>query len=189
MFEKDSDRGQVGIGTLIVFIAMVLVAAIAAGVLINTAGFLQQQSQSTGQQASEEVSNSLTVVSETGLVDGGNNTVGKIKLLVKKSPGADPIDLSKTTFEYTQGTNRFAVEGAGTGITITDPSGGGISTLQVAKDRAVITITLAQNPGTQLSPGKEGELKIITASGATTTVVIEAPSPLSDKNDGEAVRV
>ncbi|RCU46031.1 flagellin [Haloplanus salinus] len=74
MLEERTDRGQVGIGTLIVFIAMVLVAAIAAGVLINTAGFLQTQSEQTGQQSSSQVTDRLEPVSKTGNVSVYNST-------------------------------------------------------------------------------------------------------------------
>ncbi len=99
--EMDS-RGQVGIGTLIVFIAMVLVAAIAAGVLINTAGLLQQRAQTTGKEASEQTSSGLDIVEVSGNVTSTGNSryVDLLNLTVKLRPGSQDIDLGELIVVY-----------------------------------------------------------------------------------------
>jgi flagellin FlaB len=105
---NDDDRGQVGIGTLIVFIAMVLVAAIAAGVLINTAGFLQSSAEETGQQSSDQVTNRLEVVSAVGVeINNDENNIGMVELTVRKAPGAGNIDLGSTTLQMVHSSGSY----------------------------------------------------------------------------------
>jgi flagellin FlaB len=96
-------RAQVGIGTLIVFIAMVLVAAIAAGVLINTAGFLQTQAEDTGTESTAQVADNLKVITEVGEVglnNGNEDTIHEVRLGVQPAAGANDINLAQLTLQY-----------------------------------------------------------------------------------------
>jgi flagellin FlaB len=104
---KTDDRGQVGIGTLIVFIALVLVAAIAAGVLINTAGFLQTQAEQTGEDSTSQVANNINVIGEVGDVNSASDGINVTRLTVQRSPGSDDVDLSELSIQYV-GDNGFA---------------------------------------------------------------------------------
>ena len=114
------NRGQVGIGTLIVFIAMVLVAAIAAGVLINTAGLLQSQAQQTGQETTSEVSDVIQIGKVVGYEktneipysnDIKNDTLTHLNASVRLASGSDPINLSKASYTISTGGNATVVNG------------------------------------------------------------------------------
>ncbi len=102
--QPNSNRGQVGIGTLIVFIAMVLVAAIAAGVLINTAGLLQTQAESTGEESTAQVSDAINVITEVGEVgvneDGETDRMDEVRLGVQPAAGANDINLAELSVQY-----------------------------------------------------------------------------------------
>jgi flagellin FlaB len=82
-----------------VFIAMVLVAAIAAGVLINTAGFLQTQAEDTGTESSEQVADNLNVITEVGNVSG-SDTINELRVGVQPAAGSDDINLAGLTVQY-----------------------------------------------------------------------------------------
>ena len=104
-------RGQIGIGTLIVFIAMVLVAAIAAGVLINTAGLLQAQAQTTGEEVTAEVSNVIQIKSAIGEETTNSGEVDVLNISVRLTPGSDAINLSKSSYTLEVDGNATVVNG------------------------------------------------------------------------------
>lgn len=192
-------RGQVGIGTLIVFISMVLVAAIAAGVLINTAGILQTQSQETGEKSTSQTTNRLQVISSVGGdINANDGTLGYVNLTVKRGPGAGDIDLRNATMTWVGPSGSYNLVES----TTDSSSAGGVyaatrfkdsedthPVLTKSDDRVILTFDLGSDSvsgvpefGQRLHRGDVVSVDITTESGATTQLTIGVPESLAGKS-------
>jgi len=98
---RNKDVGAIGIGAMIVFIAMVLVAGIAASVLVQTANKLEIQAMETGDQTTAEVATGLSVVGISGEKD---TDIKNILITVQPRAGSEDIDLSQTFIEISDST-------------------------------------------------------------------------------------
>ena len=93
---KEDEEASIGIGTLIVFIALILVAAIAASIITQTAETLQQRAYSVGKQTIREVSSGMKIIDMTGYTDANKTKMQYLALTVKCRAGSYDIDLRKT---------------------------------------------------------------------------------------------
>ena len=62
MNEETNDWGSIGIGAMIVFIALILVAAVASAVIIQTGEKLQQNAQQSGSDTQQEISGKISII-------------------------------------------------------------------------------------------------------------------------------
>ena len=94
------DVGSIGIGAMIVFIAMVLVAGIAASVLIQTSSTLESQALSTGRETTDEVATGMSVFGILGYADTSTNgDISKIAIGVRPRAGSKGIDINQSYIE------------------------------------------------------------------------------------------
>lgn len=94
---KKRKQATIGIGTLIVFIALVLVAAIASAVILKTAYSLKDSAEKTGKAATTEVSGGLKVLDIVGdrQFGGGalQTTITGIRFTVTVWDGSSGINI------------------------------------------------------------------------------------------------
>jgi len=208
MFEifNEDERGQVGIGTLIVFIAMVLVAAIAAGVLVNTAGFLQATAEDAGQESVNKVTNRLDVVSTHGMVNvsGEETTIDVLNLTVRMAAGSGSVDISSTTIKYLSGSQAKTLTYNESASSVADPNltseefvatkldddDDSFPVLNSQADRFEVRLNTSVIEGAGVNGTATGDtvkLDLTTRSGGTTQVILTMPQQLAGADDNNPV--
>lgn len=86
-----NDKAAIGIGTLIIFIAMIIVAGMAASVIIQTMNSLQEQALYTGRETMREVSSGLKVTQVTGYYNGSK--ISQLAIFLRTVAGSDDVNL------------------------------------------------------------------------------------------------
>ncbi len=201
---KENVEAVVGIGTLIIFIAMVLVAAVAASVIMQTGETLQQRAQSVGKQTIRDVSSGMRIIGVTGYTDTNKAKIEYLAIAITPRAGSYDIDLNETLLYIQQDNftilslnpdakygsvsaqgifqtfNRSRVNGTEYGVIAIHDSdesianSNGLSTDDQAM--LIINVSAALSEDGGLLPGEIIEGKLVPEVGASGVFVIQAPN-------------
>ena len=190
---NEDSAAQVGIGTMIVFIATVLVAAIAAGVLISTSSDLQEKSAKTGSDATEQVASNLDISSVVGVRDATSDAGLKdLQVFVALAPGASEVDLEQLKIQLTDGDELItldyaaaasATEFAASAIRDADSSFSASQPVMNEGDLVQIDIDLSTAAGIDMEfePRDDVKLTMLPEVGNPVEVAFDTPNSYGSK--------
>lgn len=99
-----SDRRAAStIGTLVIFIAMLLIAATTAAVFFDLVGILGSETEQTGEATASELADRVEVVAITGnniTETNGDREVNRVEVVLRGARGSDPIDLRNVSVQW-----------------------------------------------------------------------------------------
>ncbi len=191
------EEGEFGIGTLIIFIAMIIVAAVAATVLIQTAYQLQQQAEETGNIAIQDVATGFKIIHMGGQVNlaASPPKLSTIEIKVGLIAGSPAIDMKNVLIEITDGTTDVTLSFT-TNWTLVNASGSTYFTAILLRDmppqnwanQYVMTqgdivklVINATAVGLNLTPQSQVTLQIIPKHGVPTYAAFMVPATLTTK--------
>lgn len=195
---RERDQAAIGIGTMIVFIAMVVVAAVAAAVLINTSGNLQRKSQETGSETQDQVSSNTFIRDVIGNVTDGDHDgdveITNVSWYLALAPGSDEVDLENMVVRWKHGSDLHDLTYNATGkescnnltdgfcvVEVFDASGTATSVL-AGGDRVKVRVALNASQNEALEPRQSVSVLFMPEVGAPVTADFETPASFSGED-------
>jgi len=195
---RTSTRAQAGVGTLVILIAAMLIAALTVGVFFETAGTFQTETEDTSDDVTDQLTGRLEVIAVSGQVANGS-TIELVNITVKSADGR-AIDLQEGTIQWVGPSGSASLVWAGKR---TNGPTFGITMVESSTERRVLTgetdrATLTVDPGNAinattringtvvdigdtgpgLQPGERVLVELLTES--STSYRITVPDRLSD---------
>ena len=108
---NNNESGSIGIGAMIVFIALILVAAVASTVIIKTAEELQDRAEKTGDDTRDQISGKLLVTDVYVETDAGSdNDIDTMAVIAKLASGSDATLPTAMTYMVVCNDGGFATD-------------------------------------------------------------------------------
>ena len=181
---EQESSGSIGIGAMIVFIALILVAAVASAVIIQTGEKLQQNAQQTGDDTREEIGGKISIITMwiadqvdcDGDDDGddiGADAADKcITLVFELAAGSEPVEESNVIWTI------ICADNAGTAMTTI---WGDFATAAVGFESSgtdTVNVDASAKAASSLLPGEVYmiDLKVETDDTDGTTAAAEGPT-------------
>ena len=154
---NNSESGSIGIGAMIVFIALILVAAVASTVIIKTAEELQDRAEKTGDDTRDQISGKLLVTDVYVATDAdADNDIDTMAVIAKLASGSDATLPTAMTYMIVCNAAGFATD---------------VGTLADAEGNAVTPGGTAIADTTTLSSGELFRFTITLANCADAAIV------------------
>ena len=199
---ENDNLAAIGIGAMIVFIALILVAAVAAAVIIQTAEKLQQNAQSTGDDTTDEMSGKVQILNV--FVDDPDNSYVVYFRIAAGSDDTAPGDIlwqvfcedvTNTTtdriageFDDTPGTGGTSTifelsDNAATPTAATTAEAGVAYRVSLDADTGTGTATQDCSPSTMFADNVRATLYVHVVGGGSTYEVLK----VNDDSHGAVV--
>ena len=172
---EEDKFAAIGIGAMIVFIALILVAAVAAAVIIQTAEKLQQNAQSTGDDTAESMNGKIMV----SQVYAGTAAATDYEIYARLAPGSDSQSTTEIFYQIICTNSATPVEGSDPVVDEMDQTNADIATMEPNMP-VLITIpggACAPNNGNNLNTNIQ--LYIHAGGGGTTFETLNIPATVN----------
>ena len=163
--ERNREEGSIGIGAMIVFIALILVAAVASTIIIKTAEELQQNAEQTSSDTRKEISGKINVVQ--AMVNTSSATdVESMVFTVKVAAGAQNLVPQNINWLLTCGdASTYGLVGGNLGTAALGGTDAGGATIVSPESQNADNMDGSDYGSTELDAGEVFRFDIIVVGG------------------------